>query len=87
MYEIESIISIWKYDNKRQNGLIAVRTDSGMVVDERKRLSPISCKRENVVGGNQTIPLRCFCQYYLKCILLLITVSNLKNTYLVVRYL
>jgi hypothetical protein len=67
-----------------------VKTNSGMVVDERKRLPAYlqyPVKEKNFIGGNPTIPLRCFCQYYLKCILLLITVSNLKNTCLVVRYL
>jgi hypothetical protein len=44
----------------------------------RMSLSPLSCKRESYVGGSPTIPLRCFCQYNLKCMLLLIAVEQSK---------
>jgi len=44
----------------------------------RMSLSYLSCKRESYVGGSPTISPRCFCQSNLKCILLLIEVSNLK---------
>jgi hypothetical protein len=41
-------------------------------------LSLLSCKRESYVGGSPTIPLRCFCQYNLKCMLLSIEVEQSK---------
>jgi hypothetical protein len=36
--------------------LTCVRIDSGMVVDERKRLPPISCKREKLRRGESDNP-------------------------------
>jgi hypothetical protein len=71
------------------NKIQLVRTDSGMVVDEPDEpVSYVLQERKLGRGGvGPTIPPRCFCQYYLKCILLLITMSNLNYTCLVVRYL
>jgi hypothetical protein len=56
----------WKlytlYDSKTFVGEdhIVVRTNSGMVVDERKRLPPISCKREKLRRGESDNPTPMF---------------------------